>query len=185
MKKILTTILFSYVTIASAVDNQSMDIKISAKVNPGCYLIMNDINLPPKEILSVTSSPLPDIHPYSFNVHCSKGTRYDIKTPVADKARIGIVGREYVYQLYPLYLNGINSGEAIGYRYMIKDPSIRVGSEERFGDGKTNSNGHASSYIRKTATGGLETINLEFEIYYYTFYKPGVYSGSNVFTITF
>lgn len=179
MKKLLF-IPFLLTTLISHAYSNNNDLKINANILSGCSINMSDINI--GEIKGI----IKDV-PISVSIFtiCSKNTSFNIKTNAAQSIVSPSDSQSTFAYIYPMYHLTDPDKDFVGYRFLIVDPTYRVGSTEHFGDGTKNNKNVQTSYLSAIATGDVMEHPLSFRYWTYTHMKTGTYSASHTFTLEY
>lgn len=192
-KNIIFYLLLTSVLPVHSQNQKQTDFLISAKINAGCHIIMDDINLGSiSGTLNVIDSKTAFSKNISISAICSKGAQYNLKSEVptswirpseSDPTGANNAPLQYVHRMFRD--EDPKDYEFVGYRMKITNPEYRVGTASYFGTGIPNDIGYNNSYISRIGDGTIQSNVLLFEYWALKLLRAGHYSANHNFMIEY
>lgn len=181
--------------LASMAVTKNTNLQATAKLEGYCSISANDVNfgthtLTPSQMtmtLNGQTYSYAFVNNVTFTAKCSKNLPFTVKTKPAQRLEnpFPLYTAPYFTYIFPMYHLSSPDSQFIGFNLHLNDPSIRVGTDQRFGDGTTTNTGVKTSYIGTKGTGNPQTLNFVLNYYFYGFLKPGTYGATVPLTIEY
>lgn len=185
INKILFLTILPLIPVFSYSATSTSDIKITAETRSGCEIQFANIHLGNFAGAESFGNTQRAVH---FDVICTKGTPYTIKTPTPIPVQnpdnpASTLGYTYTVK----HLEDPIDSEFIGYRFLnLPADYANTTSTKWFGNGIVTSGGTQNAYVSAIGKGTKEVINFQIEYYKYKkAMKAGEYGASHTFNLEY